>query len=383
MRSLLLPVLVAVLALAAVAVPAQAQRAVPRGTATLTGTVTDAATGDPLPGVNVFIAESMRGTATDNDGRFRLDNVPLGAQRLVVSFIGYATATRDLNLREPRVYVLDFALDEETVELEGVVVYAERDEKWLRRFERFKEEFLGETPNAEATTISNPEVLSFKGGLGTLEAFAEGPLVIENQALGYRVEYVLEDFKTSPSRTQYDGEPLFEELEGTPEEQARWAEARRQAFLGSFHHLMLAMLTDRAEGQGFKLWHRPQASPGRGGGNPFMAQASIGGQRTPADTDDFMQPGEVPSERVLDFEGFVEVRYLGERETEAYQRWRAQAGGRRRGPQFQTSYFWLEQGPATVDYKGEIVERYGVTVSGYFAFERMADSLPKEYRPGR
>jgi len=43
--------------------------------------------------------------------------------------------------------------------------------------------------------------------------------------------------------------------------------------------------------------------------------------------------------------------------------------------------FWLERGPATVDYKGEVVERYGVTVSGYFGFERVADQVPKEYRP--
>jgi hypothetical protein len=27
------------------------------------------------------------------------------------------------------------------------------------------------------------------------------------------------------------------------------------------------------------------------------------------------------------------------------------------------------------------VERYGVTVSGYFGFERVADQMPKEYRP--
>jgi hypothetical protein len=79
------------------------------------------------------------------------------------------------------------------------------------------------------------------------------------------------------------------------------------------------------------------------------------------------------------------VVYLGEQQSEAYARWREQmSGGRgfqRRGPRYQTSQFWLERGPATIDYKGDIVDPYGVTVSGYFAFERVGDQLPKEYRP--
>ena len=31
---------------------------------------------------------------------------------------------------------------------------------------------------------------------------------------------------------------------------------------------------------------------------------------------------------------------------------------------------------------GEVRDPYGLTVYGYFAFERVADDVPKEYRPG-
>jgi hypothetical protein len=358
----------------------QAQPQAPLGTATLTGVVTDAESGTPLPNVNVFIASSTLGTATDQEGRFRLTGVPLGAQRLVVSNVGFATQTRNLNLREARVYTFEFALETESIELEDVVVYAERDEKWLERFEKFKQEFIGQTPNAEETEILNPEVLSFKGGIGTLEAFAEEPLVIENRALGYRIEYVLEDFKRMPSRVRYNGEPRYEELEGTPEEQAQWAERRREAYLGSFRHMMLALLAGRTEGQGFKLYFRPApGTPGDG----FSSSPVIGGQRTPIDApqEELLSAGEVPSERQMAFQGMVEVIYLGERETEAYQTWREQYGGARRGPKYQTSYFWIEgHDSLTVDYKGDIVEYPGAVVSGFYAFERMADDLPKDYR---
>ncbi len=365
---------------------AQAQPQAPRGRATLVGTVVDSTTGEPLSNVNVFIASSMRGTTTDDQGHFRLTNIPLGAQQLYVSIVGYKAESRSLNLREPRVYRFEFQLQEQVVEGEGIVVEAERDEKWMERYEKFKKAFLGETPKAGKTEIQNPEVLSFDGGVGSLEAFAARPLVIENRALGYRVEYHLEDFKLTPRRTQYDGEPLFEELDGTPAEKAEWREARREAFLGSFHHLMLAMLAGRVEEQGFKLYHRPastsdmSASSGVGSATPTMS-----GQRYPIEVDEVMEKGETPSERILDFQGFVEVVYLGEQQSDAYNTWRSQyASGRGvsgRAPRYQTSQFWLERGPATVDYKGEIVERYGVTVSGYFAFERVADQVPKEYRP--
>lgn len=354
------------------------------GRATLTGVVVDSTTGEPLANVNVFIAGSMRGTATDDQGRFRLRGIRLGAQQLYVSIVGYKAESRSLNLQESRTYRFEFALQEEVIEGEGIVVEGERDEQWQQRFERFKAAFLGETPNAEQTEILNREVLSFDGGLGSLEAFAARPLVIENRALGYRIEYHLEDFEVSRRRTQYDGEPFFEELDGSPAQEARWKKARREAFLGSFHHLMLAMIEDRVEEQGFKLFYyqgSPSGPPGKSTFSSTFPQISSG--RMSIGVGDLMTEADTSDDHILDYSGMAEVIYLGEKQSEAYSEWRRQRTGRRggRAPRYQTSQFWLERGPATVDYKGEIVERYGVTVSGYFGYERMADRVPKEYRP--
>ncbi len=352
--------------------------------ATLTGVVVDSTTGEPLADVNVFIAGSMRGTATDDQGRFRLPGIRLGAQQLYVSIVGYKAESRSLNLQEPRTYRFEFALQQEVIEGEGIVVEGERDEQWQQRFERFKAAFLGETPNAEQTEILNREVLSFDGGLGSLEAFAARPIVIENRALGYRVEYHLEDFEVTRRRTQYDGEPFFEELDGSPAQEARWEKARREAFLGSFHHLMLAMIEDRVEEQGFKLFYyqgSPSGSPGKSTFSSTVPQVS--NSRMSIGVGDLMTEADTSDDHILDYSGMAEVIYLGEKQSEAYSEWRRQRTGRRggRAPRYQTSQFWLERGPATVDYKGEVVERYGVTVSGYFGYERMADRVPKEYRP--
>ena len=57
---------------------------------TVTGTVTDAATNQPLPGVTVLVKDTQIGTATVSDGTFTLD-VPAGNNTLVFRFIGYET----------------------------------------------------------------------------------------------------------------------------------------------------------------------------------------------------------------------------------------------------------------------------------------------------
>jgi hypothetical protein len=355
------------------ALPASAQ--VP--TATLSGTVTDATTGEALPGANVFIAGSMTGTTAGPDGRWRIVGVPMGAHKLFVSFVGYEAQSRDLLLREARAFAYDFAL-QPGVALDSLVVEAERDERWQERFERFRTRFIGETPRAAQTTIENPYVISFDGS-NPLELVArvDSPLVITNRALGYRVTYHLTRFRDTATRTSYDGEPLFEELTpSSPEEAERWAEERRSAFIGSFRHFLLAAQAGRLEGQGFRTYYR-DAEPG--------ATERMSQRRSGFSPDEVLTPGEVATERVLDTQdGYVEVIYMGETEDPAFRDWWVPDGGRLYidRDRFQTSWVRTENGPTVVDYKGDTADP-GATLLGYWAFERVADSVPREYRPGR
>ncbi len=340
--------------------------------ATLTGTVTDT-TGSPLADVAVFIASSTMGTVTGPDGLFVLTGVPLGTLRLFASRVGYEPAHVDMFVRSATVIEHDFVLAEKVYELGELTVNAD-NERWRRQLAKFTRIFIGESPNARETTILNPEVLDFSVRRGEFRAQASEPLIIENLALGYRITYYLAEFVAEPNSWRWDGEPLYESLEpASPQESARWNAKRDSTFYGSFRHFLLAAINDKLEVHGFKIYHA-------GRGSRFASRSGFpGGTRMELKVADIMRAGEAPDERILDFDGLVEVVYTREEESAAYLR----SQSLRRRARFQTSPIKLDRGPTIVDLKGDTLDPYGVTFyGGYFAYERIADDVPKEYRPG-
>lgn len=86
---------------------------------TVSGYVTDAASGEPLIGVAVIDAASALGTVTGNSGFYSLSLEP-GAKSLTFSCLGFAEHVEALDLRANQ--TLNVRLDESLSELEGAVV---------------------------------------------------------------------------------------------------------------------------------------------------------------------------------------------------------------------------------------------------------------------
>ncbi len=87
----------------------------------LSGTVTDSETGDELPGATVLLVELNRGTATDLDGQFTLDNIPVGTYTVRVTFIGYSRFQRQIEVSSGT-NTLDVDLSPDRFGLEDIVV---------------------------------------------------------------------------------------------------------------------------------------------------------------------------------------------------------------------------------------------------------------------
>lgn len=82
----------------------------------VTGQVTDAETGDPLPGVNIVVEDTNTGTATDADGNYAI-TVPADGV-LQVSFVSYQEESVEVDGREQ----INVKLQPEAQEMEEVVV---------------------------------------------------------------------------------------------------------------------------------------------------------------------------------------------------------------------------------------------------------------------
>ncbi|MBS3777131.1 MAG: carboxypeptidase-like regulatory domain-containing protein, partial [Bacteroidales bacterium] len=65
----------------------------------ITGTVTNAETGEPIPGVSVVVqGQTTIGTSTDMDGNYSLQ-VPSDAETLVFTFVGMQRVEADIDGR--------------------------------------------------------------------------------------------------------------------------------------------------------------------------------------------------------------------------------------------------------------------------------------------
>ena len=97
-----------------------------QNTGKLTGTVTDAETGEPLPGANVIIQGTQRGAATNVDGQYTILGIPVGSYDVQASFVGYTPVTvNDVEINSGYTRELNFSLQPGT-QLEEVVVQYER-----------------------------------------------------------------------------------------------------------------------------------------------------------------------------------------------------------------------------------------------------------------
>ncbi len=89
------------------------------------GQVLNAVSSAPVSGAQVFIEDTGTGTLTDLNGRFVLQNVPVGTVSVTVQSLGYARKTvTDVAVTANGITPLNISLEETTVDIEGITVSA-------------------------------------------------------------------------------------------------------------------------------------------------------------------------------------------------------------------------------------------------------------------
>jgi hypothetical protein len=212
------------------------------------GTVYDADSGQPLPGVNAYLSNTSLGDATNDLGYYEFSNIPPGNYDLVFNFIGYEPVTANVDIGPADSLIFDVKLAYAPYQLDSLVVVEDRGGQWRRFLEKFERHFLGRSNNAEQTELMNAEILDFNmESFGVYTAEANRELHIINKALGYESYVQLEHFKWN--YFEDTGQALYyvrmKEMEPENKQQAReWALKRSVTYQQSIRYFFVALLNE-------------------------------------------------------------------------------------------------------------------------------------------
>lgn len=179
-------------------------------TARIAGKVTDASSGEQLPGANIFLDGTSIGVATDRYGHYRMDRVPLGTYTLKTRYIGYEEFSTEITLSKANTTLdLDIQLNQTAVELEDVVVSGLR---------QGQVKALNQQMNAAniMNVLSNEEMEKFPD-MNTAEALQRIPGVSITRSLGEGQFIFLRGTEPRLTNVTVNGQKI-----ATPREQDRF-----------------------------------------------------------------------------------------------------------------------------------------------------------------
>ena len=318
------------------------------------GRVLDDSTRAPIPLANVFISNSTIGTATKTDGTFELKGIPLGAQQLVASIVGYQPGVAAVQLTDSATRTVEIRLKSRPVQMPAVDIEAKDPVEWRKKLESFLKEFIGSSDNAEECKLLNPEVLDFFEESPHLVATAREPLEIENRALGYHVRCVLVHFAFSKETMQFIVLTSYSNL--TPRDKAEeeeWNARRLSTFRGSQRHFLVTLLRKNTKGEGFEVNRITKNMTRRAYARPIGFDV---------DPDTLMKPGEFAHQNMLSFPDLLQVVYY----TNSLP---------------QISLIEMNRPRLVVYPNGHMEDPLGIWTYGYWSSQRFADMLPIDYEP--
>ena len=390
---------------------------------TIKGYVVNETGETPLPGANVFISNTMKGTTTNAKGYFELNNIQPGKYELIFSSVGFQTFSYSFS-SEQLPLNLRVKMTIKEIELEEVVVGGYEKDGWQKWGRVFLENFIGSMPNASKCRITNYSTIKFRffKKENKLKAYADEPLKIENDALGYKIHYQMEEFQVdyNDQSVFFAGYPYFSEMREDKTPKQKWIKNREKAYYGSVMHFIRSLYKDSLLQNGFevKRWIRTPNEEKERVKNIYKDRAKhqktmqigtgkviIGNNSTtgsPVDSSSYYesvmkQPdffdkygkdqltrdslliNDTSDFRQLFFTNYISVTYKNGLEDKEYILYKKEM----RKPQFQWSGVFLTEGePIQIFSNGSYQPPLDFFTLGYWAwFEKMANNLPFEYKP--
>jgi len=384
---------------------------------TLSGVVRDKQ-GETLPGAGIYVSGYKIATVADNDGKYSLALRP-GNYDILVQLIGYKAFNQNVIINDKNLNA-SFTLEQDAVQLNEVTIKPDPNrEGYIRMFTDF---FIGTTPNSLQCKIINPNVLiiDYSNDDSKLTVKTNQFLIIENQALGYRIKYQLNNFEydNKSKIIYYEGYPYFEDLKGSKGKMKRWAAKRIMAYNGSTQHFFESLYAGKSKQEGFIIYKlikqidktRPSDSLINAKIRPLRNLAqnssgnlvlSIGGsdslnywikqKNKPKEISILNRQEILPDTLVkkynedikgINFTDILYVIYTKEKEDSSYANQIGLSISRPLDmPDYQVSLINLLVAPVYFYQNGGTYNPRSMLYQGYWSWEKMADSVPLDYLP--
>jgi hypothetical protein len=379
----------------------------------ISGTIKDNK-GETLPGANVLLSGYQKGAVADNQGKYTIAQLKPGNYDILVQMIGFQPANANVVVNDKSV-VVDIIMKESVNQLKEVVIRTDPYRK--QRLEIFKANFIGTSPNAAKSKIINPDVIRFDydRDTRTLNASADEFIIVENNALGYRIKYLLKYFEKNDrlNLVMYYGYPSFEDLATSKSKQRQYKHARDEAYLGSPQHFFTTLFDNTSKPSGFII-NKMQGKP-----NPkklpdslldekikLFSQIAVRGASISANTRDSLayynrikrEPDsidvlnraevltdtlvkrEVSNLKWINFTDKLYVIYTAEKEPKEYSK---QSSYKVNRPldlaSSQVSIIHQLKTPIAFYQNGLVFDPSSLLFEGYWGYEKVADMVPMDY----
>ena len=331
------------------------------------GKVVDEKSGSLLANASVFCQNTTTGTITNNEGQFalRLNN---GGYDLVVSYTGYETQVLRVSNSTKDKDSIIIQLKEENKSLGEVAVTGSAlvTDGWNKYGQFFLDNFIGTTMNAAECRIENKDSISFYfyKKRNKLKVKAKTPIIIVNQALGYKIQYQLDSFVNDYNThiSSYTGYPLFENLPGTAEQQQIWSKNRYRTYIGSRLHFMRSWYDSTLKEEGFQVetLNAPESANGTLLENPYDPVVYS------------LDSGTVD----ININGSIRVTYTGQVPDKKY----LVQNHFPLNAKAEVSALYMPTG-FSIEENGYFFEQSEITNAGYWAWKKIAELVPYDYNP--
>ena len=349
----------------------------------ISGKVTDEKL-NAISDVQLYVDGSTYQTTTKINGEFLID-LPIGQFNLIIKHPKYDTEY--LSIQTKNNQFLNIVLYPEVINLSEAIIESVSKEDRKFYLQEFKRLFIGSNEAAKKTKILNENDLRFNYNKSEriLKVTAKNPIIIQNNYLGYTVNYDLIAFELN-YKTNYVltlGTALFKENKGSNKQQKNWIANRNTSYLGSVTHFIKSVFNNRLIEEGFDVKRLIRKE------NPeyikykenLLFDTTLKGP-VPPKIISFLINQSVPydsikrvenNQQYLSFKGSYSIEYKNAKQEEDYN-----LQHHIKFDSNQLSVISLNE-DITIEENGLYYHPSNIIVEGYFSWRKIANLLPINY----